>query len=69
MAHGLRVMADSIEQGIHDYDGLVLVGYWRSTHEVDPLPFALSEPEQHWIVGQLQNWALTEHYESLEDDD
>lgn len=69
MAHGLRTLADAIEQGIDDYDGIVVVGYYKETHEVDPMPFGLTNPETHWIGGQLINWALCDHYESFETDD
>lgn len=68
MAAGLRLQADAIEQGIDDFDGLLLVGYYRDTEEVEPFPIGLKNSEMSWIGTQLQNWALSEHYESLSDD-
>lgn len=68
MVAGLRLTDDAIEQGISEYDGIVIVGYYRETNEPEPFPFGLEDPELAWIGLQLQNWALTDHYESLDDE-
>ena len=68
MVAGLRLQADAIEQGIDDFDGLVLIGYYRETEEVEPFPIGLKSSELSWAGLQLQNWALSEHYESFSED-
>lgn len=68
MVAGLRLIADAIKQGIDEYDGIVVCGYYRETNEPDPFPLGLEDHELAWIGLQLQNWALTNHYERFEED-
>ncbi len=69
MVQGLRTMADALEQGIDDYDALLVVPYHSPSHDIEPFSFNLSNPELSWIGSQLVNWAIVDHSESYDDDD
>lgn len=68
MVRGLRTIADAIEQGVDDYDAMLVVPYYSDSHEIDPHCFNLSNPELSLIGAQLVNWAIVDHSECDEDD-
>lgn len=68
MIRGLRTLADALEQGIDDYDGVLVVGFYRGGEGLEIYPFNLYNAELSWIGQHCINEALSNHLSHYDED-